>query len=140
MQKVWFDDLMWPECFDSPEQLQSWHQAMMQSKNTSYSVWVCIDCTPNFQKKMIEQGRCENPHIKFKQEYEHKTAGEIKDSEWSIIGFVPDDVYKQVKERKIREGAVFWDTLEAWSAIEPEQAGSTGSQPRRKLWQKQSLK
>lgn len=34
----------------------------------------CIDCTPEFQKKMIEAGRCEHHRVKFVPKF-HKTAG-----------------------------------------------------------------
>lgn len=111
MKKVWFDDMSWPKCFDSREQLEAWNEAMIQSKNTSYSIWVCIDCTPTYQAKMIKEGRCENPHVKFKKENEQKANGEIKDREWSIVGFVTDEAYKAERERRRKSEAAFFDRL-----------------------------
>lgn len=100
MKRTWFQDVMFPMCFDSREQLNSWHEAMIQSKNTAYNVWVCTDCTPTYQKKMIKENRCENPHVKFRKEHEQKANGEVKDREWSIVGFVSDEDYKKELERR----------------------------------------
>lgn len=111
-RKVWFEDLMWPKCFESREQFKNWHQAMMQSKIGVYSTWVCTDCTPSYQKKMMEAGRCENPHVQFKKEYENKSYGPARDDEWIIVGFVKEETYRQELERRKLEQAKFWEKFD----------------------------
>lgn len=115
MRKVWFQDVMWPKCFDSREQMQIWHQAMMQSKIGVQSTWVCTDCTPVYQLKMKQEGRCENPHVLFKKEYENKHAGPARDDEWVTVGHVPEAVYREELEKRKKEQAEFWEKLDGFS-------------------------
>lgn len=107
MKKVWFEDHSLPKCFDSREQFKDWHQAMMQAKTGLYNCWVCTDCLPGFQKKMIKQGRCENPHVKFKKEYE-SAYGTPREDEWFIVGYVEDADFQKEVERRERESKVIW--------------------------------
>lgn len=107
MKKVWFKNPLFPKCFDSREQFKGWHHALLQSKAALYNCWVCADCTPTFQKEMIAQKRCENPHVKFKKEYEDKTTGPAREDEWFIVGYVDEEDYKKEVERR-RVSKIFW--------------------------------
>lgn len=108
MKKVWFEDVLFPKCFDSKKQFNDWQQAMLQAKTTLYNCWVCTDCTPQYQKKMIDAKRCENPHVKFKKEYENKSTGTFRDDEWFVVGYVEEADYLKEVERKKAESKVFW--------------------------------
>lgn len=55
----------YPRCFESQQQYTDW-QTMMRISNSSPLAWVCTDCLPEYQHKMIGEGRCENSHISFR--------------------------------------------------------------------------
>lgn len=55
----------YPECFDTKEQYDTWRLMSRMSKS-SPPAWVCTDCTPDYQIKMIAERRCENPHVSFR--------------------------------------------------------------------------
>jgi hypothetical protein len=62
--KVYFAGT-YPACFESKKKYDEWKDACRVS-NSSPIAWVCSDCTPDFQHKMIGEGRCENSHISFR--------------------------------------------------------------------------
>lgn len=50
-------------CFESFEQFKLWKDAarMAPPGNSGY----CTDCTPDYQNRMIKDGRCEFPDTRF---------------------------------------------------------------------------
>lgn len=106
-KRVWFEDHSFPKCFESRKQFKDWRQAMEQAKVPLYTCWVCTDCLPTYQKKMIKAGRCENPHVKFKKEYENRPFGQSEE-DYFIVGYVDDETYKKELERKKHEARIFW--------------------------------
>jgi hypothetical protein len=53
-----------PACFDSQEQYASWRE-LARMTHVGTASGACVDCTPEFQQRMIKQKRCENPHVEF---------------------------------------------------------------------------
>jgi hypothetical protein len=65
-----------PRCA-SAKQYGTWKLAAYQYPPAS-KVGFCEDCTPEYQAEMIEQARCENPHVWFckdKDGLEYGTVG-----------------------------------------------------------------
>ena len=56
------------------KQYREWREAARNSP-PSMSAWFCTDCTPAYQKKMLEQGKCARPDIKFKLDEDGGCAG-----------------------------------------------------------------
>ena len=44
-------------------------------------VGFCEDCTKNYQEQMLEEGRCENPHVWFCQDEDGIEHGTVKHRE-----------------------------------------------------------
>jgi hypothetical protein len=63
-----------PACFDSPEQYHAWKE---MARMAPVKLGPCADCTPDYQRQMIQQKRCENVHVQF-----------VRDSEDGIHGVV----------------------------------------------------
>jgi hypothetical protein len=55
----------YPQCFDNNKEYEVW-KLMMRISNSSPTAWVCSDCLPEYQHKMIGEGRCENSHVSFR--------------------------------------------------------------------------
>lgn len=55
-----------PKCFDSQEQYDDWRRLAKLSL-VGMASGACVDCTPEFQQRMIRQKRCENPHVEFRK-------------------------------------------------------------------------
>ena len=55
-----------PACFDSEEQFKLWRLAAKISHPGGS--WICSDCTPTYQAKMIKEHRCEKPLARFIRE------------------------------------------------------------------------
>ena len=55
-----------PMCFDSDEQFKLWRSAAKIAHPGGS--WVCSDCTPEYQAKMIKEYRCEKPLARFIRE------------------------------------------------------------------------
>ena len=49
-----------PKCFDSVQQYNRW-----RSVNTE-KVYICTDCTPEYQTEMIRAYRCKHPQAQFR--------------------------------------------------------------------------
>lgn len=71
--KVTFEDKM-PKCFDGIEQYRAWKQ---MARLAHPPIWVCTDCTPEYQDKMKEQCRCENPQVQFQSDDEGFVQGVV---------------------------------------------------------------
>lgn len=66
-----------PKCFNSYCEYQAWkHQALFprdyQGRGAKYArsrlfrkMKFCYDCTPEYQAKMLNEHRCENPNVSF---------------------------------------------------------------------------
>lgn len=53
----------YPACFDSFEQFKLWREAARHaSPGQSY---ICADCLPDYQKRMIAEKRCAKPLAHF---------------------------------------------------------------------------
>ena len=56
-----------PPCFEPHEWLEwleaRWEVYRSQRKPVNY----CVDCTPEHQQRMIAQGRCNHPGLKFRR-------------------------------------------------------------------------
>ena len=53
-----------PKCADSEEQVVNWLLTADRVCSAPSCGW-CTDCLPEFQARMIDQGRCENPNVVF---------------------------------------------------------------------------
>lgn len=54
-----------PACFDTQDQYDQWKVlARLALSGSRYGA--CVDCTPEFQQRMIRQKRCENPTVEFR--------------------------------------------------------------------------
>lgn len=66
-----------PYCFDTDEQYRNW-QKMAKRYTGSYVLKKsehCLDCTPEYKKRMIQAGRCQHPQVVFVLK---KTEGELE--------------------------------------------------------------
>jgi hypothetical protein len=52
-----------PLCFSSREQYQAWK--LLAINTVGVLSGICTDCTPKYQKEMIEADRCTHPDVKF---------------------------------------------------------------------------
>jgi hypothetical protein len=105
-----------PACFSSNDQYKEWK--LLAIKSSYKSLFICTDCTPEYQAEMIRVGRCEAPDVNVRlfqlREMEDDLRREIlqiktKDLEtftdpWSkmITGlvFVPPPVVKKTRTKK----------------------------------------
>lgn len=94
-----------PLCTDKATYAE-WHEAARRSPPGEAGF--CTDCTPEYQARMIEEGKCENPWIKFELYDEddlnpHKFLEEeniiFKLSDKGIVGYIPTDVKKLTRAR-----------------------------------------
>ena len=51
------------------EQYKEWRLTAMNILPPAKS-WFCTDCTPQFQKQMKSEGRCDHPYIRFEHYYD----------------------------------------------------------------------
>lgn len=56
----------YPKCFESKEQFEAWVVMAERSKLENPRLSFCSDCSVNYQKKMMEQGKCEHPETEFR--------------------------------------------------------------------------
>lgn len=54
-----------PQCFSSLEQYKAWKECARMSYAPNH---VCTDCTPEYQERMKDEGRCENPQVQFEED------------------------------------------------------------------------
>jgi len=57
-----------PACFDSEAQYREWRLAAIPTKTLHHDKPYCLDCTQDYQYRMIRERRCENPGFVFDQE------------------------------------------------------------------------
>lgn len=59
--------MTYPRCFDSQQHYQWWLEALEECriKEGHPKPTYCSDCLPEFKKRMISEGRCEHPTVKF---------------------------------------------------------------------------
>jgi len=55
-------DLETPPCFDNEEQYREWATHAVASEHNINNY--CVDCTQEYQAKMMKAGRCEHPDFK----------------------------------------------------------------------------
>jgi hypothetical protein len=63
-----------PKCANE-EQVVGWLKVAGGHNMKKPVCGFCSDCIPDFQAKMIEQGRCENPEVIFKISHEEGFHG-----------------------------------------------------------------
>ena len=58
--------MKYPPCFDSLEQYKGWMEAnsLVKSDSETRSNY-CNDCLPEYQARMVNEARCNYPHVKF---------------------------------------------------------------------------
>lgn len=68
-----------PVCFDSGRQYALWREAALRRPPGSSTY--CADCTPEYQQRMVGQGRCAHPRTTFHLDREGYVEGRrpIKD-------------------------------------------------------------
>jgi hypothetical protein len=59
-----------PLCFHSPEQMNRWYAAAARASDadTLKRGDYCVDCTPEYQQEMLQQGRCAHPETTFTED------------------------------------------------------------------------
>ena len=62
-QKTFTDGRM-PLCF-KPAQWEAWKEIARECPVDLNGLSCCADCTPDFQRQMKREGRCEYPNIRF---------------------------------------------------------------------------
>lgn len=71
--KVTFSEKI-PKCFDTRAEYRAWKQC---ARMAYPALWVCTDCTPDYQERMKAQGRCENPQVQFQQDESGSIEGVV---------------------------------------------------------------
>lgn len=57
---------VFPLCFKSRRDYEGWHeQAWKVAFKEPAPLAHCEDCTPEYQRRMLDQGRCSNPGAHF---------------------------------------------------------------------------
>lgn len=56
-------DVKIPPCFDTESDYQFWLQGEKELPTQPIRGFICRDCTSNYQKKMIVEGRCFNASV-----------------------------------------------------------------------------
>lgn len=65
-----------PLCFTSPEQFAAWQRLIAEcDPEEALRGDYCTDCTPEYQQRMIDEGRCAHPETTF-----------VKDADGFITG------------------------------------------------------
>lgn len=64
-----------PICFESRDQYNSWRWAADRAGGVGLSGY-CIDCTPEYQARMIAEGRCSYPATTFKLDEDGEVVGQ----------------------------------------------------------------
>lgn len=57
-----------PSCFESKEQFKIYERLRLMSlshSKTRSDTNFCLDCTPEYQQRMLIEGRCEHPETRF---------------------------------------------------------------------------
>lgn len=55
-----------PPCFDTAADYEAWLKASQDcSLDSTHKPTYCTDCLPEYQHKMILQGRCTHPTVRF---------------------------------------------------------------------------
>jgi hypothetical protein len=68
-----------PKCFESAEQYRAWKEC---ARLSPVQLGVCADCTPEYQAKMINAKRCENPQVQFDEDDDGAVEGVIYKTLW----------------------------------------------------------
>ena len=66
-------DVKCPSC-TTPEDYKAWRKLPPQAGQAGF----CEDCTPKFKLKMIDQGKCDHPDIRFTRDVDGILTGRIK--------------------------------------------------------------
>ena len=61
----------YPECFSSKKQFLEWKR-LARASNLKSRASVCIDCTPEYKTRMMQEDRCSEPEVHF-----HDAFGEM---------------------------------------------------------------
>lgn len=56
---------MIPSCFYSQEQWDTWRELARMTKVNANKAGYCIDCLPDYQAAVLEEGLCAHPEIIF---------------------------------------------------------------------------
>lgn len=82
---------MKPDCFDTEEQYRIW-VTMAKVSHQFTKVQHCLDCTPEYQARMLAAGRCACPEIRFG-----------RDKDGFICGYRPvkTEGYKSIKGKRM---------------------------------------
>lgn len=58
--------MSYPPCFDSNAQYQDWVKAAEEAEyDKRHPTNFCNDCLPEYKRRMLMEGRCEHPGVKF---------------------------------------------------------------------------
>jgi len=80
----------YPECFSSKKQFLEWKR-LARASNLISRASVCVDCTPEYKTRMMQEDRCSEPEVYF-----HHVNGEL-------VGDFPQD-----RLRSMDRGAYSW--------------------------------
>jgi len=66
-----------PACFDSHAQFVRWERAAARAGDAPAlrRSGVCVDCTPEYQQRMKDEGRCEYPDVTFALDNDGQLCG-----------------------------------------------------------------
>ena len=73
--KKYIDFKVIPSC-SSAEDYQEWHKLMPPTGRYGF----CEDCTPRYKMKMMNQGRCEHPEVRFERDEDGFLNGVISEA------------------------------------------------------------
>lgn len=86
-----------PDCFPTRTQYLVWHRLARDLK-ISY----CTDCTPEYQKQMLEAGRCRYPGTTFFLDED----GMVEGHRGNVNGFAQSEMYMKFGRKSVADGAI----------------------------------
>lgn len=82
-------DYRTPTCFEDTLQWRTYQKFWKLSKGTGF-INYCLDCTPEYQKKMVEQNRCAYPKTTFIIK-DNELLGMRSKADYIKLVFQPED-------------------------------------------------
>lgn len=95
-----------PDCFDSEVQYRDYMTLKRMSQVVLHKhPGVCMDCTPEYKAKMLEQGRCQHPETLFvvqvDRHMESSLVGINMDAPWYRKAVKGQTVFHLLKEEEL---------------------------------------
>lgn len=94
------NEYQYPHCFESKEKYKDWRKLAIDSGLRSLNI--CVDCSPEYQAKMVAVGRCHSPSVNVtllqlreKENDLHQEVLEIRASELEVF----DDVWMRLVDQ-----------------------------------------